>query len=52
MGVITNYLRYVKGSDVKNIFTYASGVATVNKIITHDVTRIINQLLKDGYKLS
>lgn len=52
MGVITNYLRYVKGSDVKNIFTYSSGVATINKIITHNIIAIIDQLVKDGYKLS
>ena len=52
MGIITNYLRFVKGSEVKNIFTYANGKSTLNNVFIRDLNKVVIQLIADGYRLS
>ena len=52
MGIINDYKRFIKGSDVKNIFLYADGKATVNRVIVHDITQFNSRLIADGWRLA
>ena len=53
MGTIIDYVRMVKGNEVKNIFKYSSGKATMNNIVVQrDINQVIYKLLTEGWKMA